>query len=152
MINNVKKKFLWMLFAVLAIAFGSILYVFNLKFADAKSEPSLFSVSAPALIEEFTKDADAANQKYVEKIVTVNGNVTSKEIVDSIVNIKMEDNLTGNYIIFAFQDQYMKEAKQIEQGDKVAIKGSCSGGIYSEILESVSISFKRCTLMSKENQ
>ena len=146
MINNVKKKFLWIAFVVLAIAAGSILYVFNLKFADSKNESSLYIVTAPTLLKEFANDADAANRKYVEKIVSVKGNVTSKEVIESSVNIKMEDSLTGNYIIFAFQDQYMKEAKQIQTGDEVAIKGSCSGGIYSEILESVSISFKRCTL------
>ena len=53
---------------------------------------------------------------------------------------------TGSYVIFAFQSQHLAEAKSIKQGDDVSIKGSCSGGAYSEILEAEFITFKRCAL------
>ena len=87
-----------------------------------------------------------ANKKYAEKIITVNGRVTETESADTTINIKMIDSLTDAYIIFAFQEQHLKEAKQLKEGDSVSIKGSCSGGIYSNILETEFVTFKRCTV------
>lgn len=144
-----RKKVMITLFVLLALGIGGIVYVFNLKYADSKEEAADFTVNATTFINEFATENTLANKKYTEKIVAVSGRVSSTEQADTTVNIKIEDSLTGNYIIFAFQNQYLKEAKQINEGDSVIVKGSCSGGIYSEILESASVSFKRCTLMEK---
>ncbi len=144
-----RKKVFITLFVLLALGIAGIVYVFNLKYADSKKETADFTVNASTFINEFAGDNTLANKKYSEKIISVSGRVSSTEQADTTINIKMEDSTTGNYIIFAFQNQYLKEAKQINEGDSVVIKGSCSGGIYSEILESSSVSFKRCTLMEK---
>jgi hypothetical protein len=58
----------------------------------------------------------------------------------------MKDTTTGSYAIFAFQQNHMAEAKALKPGDKVTIKGSCSDGVYSEILGTYFISFKRSTV------
>jgi hypothetical protein len=58
----------------------------------------------------------------------------------------MKDTTTGSYLIFAFQDKDMTEAKKLKPGDHIIIKGSCSDGIYSEILGTYFISFKRSTV------
>ena len=62
------------------------------------------------------------------------------------MNIKFVDTTSGSYAIFAFQEQHIAETKTVKVGDSVSIKGSCSGGILSEILGTESITFKRCTL------
>jgi hypothetical protein len=98
------------------------------------------------LINEFQQNDSLANAKYADKILTVNGRVSATEKVDSTVNIKMEDENTGAYIIFAFQPQDATTATKFEAGDSVSIKGSCSGGIYSQILETQAITFKRCAI------
>ena len=72
--------------------------------------------------------------------------VFETEAADTTINIKMMDTLTDAYIIFAFQQEHLKEAKQLKVGDNVSIKGSCSGGAYSQILETEFVTFKRCTL------
>jgi len=58
----------------------------------------------------------------------------------------MADTASGSYIIFAFQQQHRGEAKKIKMGDMVSIKGSCSGGAYSHMLETEYIAFKRCAV------
>ena len=80
------------------------------------------------------------------KIISVNGTVTSVEPTDSTVNIKLADTASGSYAIFNFQQKNLAETKTIKQGDKVTIKGYCSGGVYSDILEAEFISFTRCVL------
>ena len=106
-----------------------------------------YSVEAIPFIKEFEKDYKLANKKYAEKIITVKGTVTATEPADTTMNVKMTDTTTGSYLIFAFQEQHMAAAKDLKEGDNVVIKGSCSDGVYSEILGTYFISFKRSTVM-----
>ena len=125
---------------------AAVWYIFNEKFEDTKEQKADFTVHAMDLLNEFQQADSTANKKYAEKIIVVNGRVTATEPADTTINIKMEDTLTGSYIIFAFQQQHLAEAKKIQAGDSISIKGSCSGGIYSNILETEFVTFKRCTL------
>ncbi len=140
------KKIIIIAVTILLIACCSIWYVFTVKFTDTVREKTDYAVNVIVLINEFKKNDSLANKKYTEKIIAVTGVVTEIEMADSTVNIKMADTTTGSYTIFAFQQQHLAEAKTINVGDKVTIKGSCSGGTYSQILETEYIVFKRCAL------
>ena len=118
---------------ILLLAVAWIWYVFNEKYADTTQITPAFSVTALDLIHEFEKNDSLANKKYAEKIMVVSGEVSEVEGVDSTVNIKMADSTSGSYVIFAFQQQDKVLAEKIKSGDKVSIKGSCSGGAYSKI-------------------
>ena len=130
---------------VLAGCIG-IYLIFTQKFEDTGKQVAAYTIAANDLIKEFQQNDSIANKKYAEKIVLVNGKIAETEAADTTVNIKMIDTLTGSYIIFAFQQQHLKEAKELKQGDMVSIKGSCSGGAFSKILETEFISFKRCAI------
>ena len=130
---------------VIAIV-GVMWYVFTQKFTDTIKEKADFTLTALDLIKEFNANDKLANKKYAEKIIIVTGVVSEVENADTTVNIKIADSTTGSYAIFAFQQQNLQEAKTIKEGDKVSIKGSCSGGAYSQILETEFITFKRCVL------
>ena len=122
-------------------------YIATEKFADTKDREAAFSVNAIDFIREFRKDDSVSNKKYREKIISVNGRVSELESPDSAtVNIKFIDTTTGDYTIFAFQEQYLSEAKSVKVGDSVSVKGSCSGSIYSDLLDAYNIGFIRCTL------
>jgi type II secretory pathway pseudopilin PulG len=141
-----KRKNIVVAIIIIALAgAGVVWYLFTEKFGDTNREEANFTVTATALINEFKKNDTAANKKYAEKIITVTGIVTSIEPADTALNLKMADS-TGSYVIFAFQQQHIAEAKTIRQGDRISVKGSCSGGAYSEILETEFITFKRCAL------
>ncbi len=131
---------------LLVIGGIALWYIFTEKFNDTSKETAAYTVNAMDLIKEFQDNDSASNIKYAEKIITVNGKITETEPADTTINIKMRDTLTDAYIIFAFQQQHLREAKQLKVGDSVSIKGSCSGGIYSKILETEFITFKRCTV------
>ena len=131
---------------ILLLAVAWIWYVFNEKYADTTQITPAFSVTALDLIHEFEKNDSLANKKYAEKIMVVSGEVSEVEGVDSTVNIKMADSTSGSYVIFAFQKQDIGLVKKIKLGEKVSIKGSCSGGAFSKILETEFITFKRCAI------
>ncbi len=141
-----KKLLLAGLILVLAGA-GIYWYVATEKFTATKERKAAYTVNALDFIREFRQDDSAANLKYRDKIITVNGTVSELESPDtSTVNIKFIDTTTGDYAIFAFQEQYLSEAKGVKVGDSVSVKGSCSGSSFSSILEAYFIPFKRSTL------
>ena len=126
---------------------GAVYFYFaTLTHDDTANLKVDYTVEAIPFIKEFEKDYEAANKKYAEKIISVKGIVTATEPADTSINIKMTDTVTGSYLIFAFQDQHMAKAKNLKPGDEAVIKGSCSDGIYSEILGTYFISFKRSTI------
>lgn len=144
--NPLFKKILYGILVIALLGAGGIWYIFSEKFSDTSEIKADFTVNALDLIHEFEKNDSLANKKYTEKTIVVNGMVSEVEAADTTVNIKMVDTTSGAYVIFAFQQQHREEAKKIKEGDKVAIKGSCSGGAYSKILETEYITFKRCAL------
>jgi RecJ-like exonuclease len=144
--KNRVRKILIIGAVLLTAAVGTAWYIFTDSFTDTAKEKAAYTFNALDFIKEFQQNDSAPNKKYAEQIITINGRVTEVEQADTTVNIKMADTSTGSYVIFAFQQQDVANVKKIKQGDSVSIKGSCSGGIYSEILETEFISFKRCSI------
>jgi hypothetical protein len=146
------KKTSWVKKIVIAIIALSLVlgaaywYIFNDKFADTTERKAEFTVSADSFIQEFESNDSVANKKYADKIVAVSGRVSELEAADSTINVKFSNSLTGSYIIFDFQAQHAAEAKSLKIGDSITVKGSCSGSIYSKLLKTQFISFKRAAL------
>ena len=140
------KKWLIAIFVLLLAGGAVIWWLFTLKYDDTATVKADYTVNEPEFIKEFQQNMTVANKKYSEKIIVVNGTVSEIEMADTTANIKMIDTVTNAYVIFAFQQQHLNEAKQIKKGDKVSIKGSCSNGSFSNILETEYITFKRCAV------
>jgi signal peptidase I len=140
------KKILLIGFILLVIGAIVTYFIFTDSYADTKTKAAAFTVNANSFIKEFEQNDSLANKKYAEQLIVVKGIVSEIEPADTSVNIKMIDTVTNAYINFAFQDASINEAKSLKVGDSVFIKGSCSGGAYSDILETEYITFKRCTL------
>ncbi len=121
----------------------------NDTFEDSKNIKADFETDAASLIKSFETNNADANKKYREKNIAISGRVATIEIADTTANIKMADTLTGSYIIFAMQRKDAATAKTLKKGDSVLIKGFCSGGEYSDILEATSINFQRAVLEKK---
>src|SRR4026208_58641 len=141
-----KKVLKWLLIgggALLLTGIAIYFYYATRTHDDTATLEVDYTVEAIPFIKEFEKSYQAANKKYAEKIIAVKGPVTATEAADTTMNVKMTDTTTGSYLIFAFQDQHMAEAKGLKEGNDVVIKGSCSDGVYSEILGTYFISFKR---------
>jgi flagellar basal body-associated protein FliL len=143
--NRIKKILIIGLILFVA-AVGVAWYMYTNTFSDTSKEKAAYTFNALDFIAAFQQNDSTANKKYAEQIITINGRVTAIEQADTTVNIKMADTITGSYVIFAFQQQDAANVKKVKQGDSVSIKGSCSGGVYSDILQTEFITFKRCSI------
>ena len=143
------KNALFAFLLVVLLAGGAFWYIMNETFDDTAATQSAYTVSAQDLINAYQTNDSLANAAYREQIITVQGRVTEVEAADTTVNIKFTDPVTGSYLIFDFQSQHVADAKVLQAGDSVAIKGSCSGNIYSQLRKAHMISFKRSVLVAK---
>ena len=146
---NWKKKIAIGLGVGIVLAGAAYWYIMNEKFEDTASTESAYTVQAMELIDAFQMADSTANATYSEKILTVNGRISEVEAADTTVNIKFINANTGSYLIFDFQASDVADAKVLQVGDSVSIKGSCSGSIYSQLRKAHMISFKRSTLIKK---
>ena len=147
-----RRFFKWLLLSgviLLLSAIGIYFYYTTLKYEDTTKVKAEFIVEALPFIKSFTENDSLANKKYTEKIVIVSGKISAIEAADTSLNIKFIDSATGSYAIFAFQKQHLDQVRALQKEDSVAIKGSCSGGVFSEILGTIFITFKRCVLEKK---
>ena len=142
-----KRKILWISGGLVVTMAGVYIYYATLTHPDMLSVPADYKVDAISFIKEFHADQNMANQKYTERNIEVSGTVSVIEKADSAINVKMIDSATGSYLIFAFQDEHLKEAVTIREGQRTSIKGSCSGGVHSSILGTTFIAFKRSVLV-----
>lgn len=150
--GNWLKKFAWIIIGPV-MAFASYKlgekYVMAETFTSTNNIKADFTVNANDLIREFISNDTAANNKYREKIIVVNGKTTQVErLSDSTTTIQFADS-TGSYIVFSFEKEQYEQVKEIKTGEEVSLKGSCSGSIHSEILGTTAITFKRATLNKK---
>ncbi len=111
-----------------------------------------YTISATEMLNEFISSDSLANEKYREKIIVVNGNVSQIDRTSDSTTIIRFDDPAGSYIAFSFDKDQYELVKNIKAGDPVSLKGSCSGSIYSEILETTAINFKRSILNKNKNQ
>lgn len=104
-----------------------------------------FTLSAQALIQEFVANDSAANKKYTNKILAIDGQIAELNISDSTASVSFADS-TGSYAIFDFEKEQVPAVKKLAVGDKLRIKALCSGGIFSELLSTETISFKHAII------
>ncbi|WP_417591773.1 OB-fold protein [Owenweeksia hongkongensis] len=119
-----KKGILVIVVLVLLGGVGAYFYVFNKPHRDPSSETASYQISAEEIVSDFRNNQEAANEKYVDKVVEVSG--TAMEITDSYI---IMDNVL-NCTILAGHD-----VSGIQAGDEITIKGRVIA--FDDLLEEV---------------
>lgn len=148
-LNSWPNKWGWKVFFVVAPLALSF-FAFNQikesqvseKTAATDSLKATFNKDALQLIHEFVTADSASNAAYREQVMVIEGLVSELNATDSTATLSMADS-TGSYVIFDFEKTAAKSVQSFQVGDRVKVKGVCSGSIYSDILETHTISFKQ---------
>lgn len=138
-----------LLAAGLGIGGGIAYYLITEKFENTALVKAAHTVTALQFLKEFQANDSLANATYRDKVVELKGRVSTIEWADTSANIKMEAVGSGDYLIFDFQREDAEKTEALQQGDSVSIRASCSGSVFSRILNTRSIQFKRAALIQK---
>lgn len=129
-----KKIILLSLLAALITGISISFYLYNKPHQGISDKSPEFKLDAKVLVADFDKDEKKANEKYLGKVVQVQG----------FVSEKTKDN-NGNYnltlqgadlagIGCEFDPNYTESVASIKEGQQVTIKGICTGVLMDVVL------------------
>jgi hypothetical protein len=97
----------------------------------AREKPA-FVLTVAELAQDFSRDAHAAEVKYLDKVLQVSGTVSTKE-VDAYNNVNLFFTTDEAEVQVSFLGGDNTEAADMEQGDQVALKGNYTGYSIDDI-------------------
>jgi len=113
-------------------------YIFRKSDDSVASKNAYYTIEAVDLLNSFETDETSANKKYLDKVIEVTG------IVDNFVTTKTETNVylrqpgkTSGIMCSFNTSEFQKQP--IKSGDRVKIKGICSGYLLDVVLNKCSL-------------
>lgn len=126
----------WLKISLIGFVIGLIcaFVVYKVMYRPVKEIESFkvnLSIDGGALVDEFIKDPQNANEKYLEKVLEVSGIVHKIEVSDSSLTILFDDG--KDYIIsMSVNEKNTEKAKQLKVGDLTALIGQYNGYIEGD--------------------
>lgn len=116
-------------------------YLFNKKPADVRTLPDKYELTAYTLMNDFNKDETAANKKYLDKVIAVQGKVSDVKLEPSTgqATVILDSGDPMAAITCSFYDDEAGSLKEIKQGQEIVVKGKCTGKLMDVILNKCSI-------------
>lgn len=138
-----------LLFAV-ALAALYVYWEYNRTHKDTLDLNADYSVTASDLLKEFEWDESATSKKYWDKVVLVDGYV--KELTKDdrgVYSVVLGDTGSMSAVRCSMDSIHNKDAGNIKQGNRIAMKGICSG-FTSDALLGSDVVLVRCVVQARE--
>lgn len=135
--KNIIRYIVLPLLLVLAAAAYYIYREYNRTHKDTTRLKPDYSVSATELLKEFETSEQAANKKYWDKVLRVEGMVKDLTRDDKgFYSIILGDTSSLSSVRCSVDSAHGAEAAALKKGTVVAVKGICSGFNADELLGS----------------
>jgi hypothetical protein len=128
------KKIILSTFLALLTGLGFAYYLYNKPHQGISDETPAFSLNAETLVSEYDRDEKKANSKYLGKIVEVMGVIAEKtKDKKGNFNVTLQGpDLAG--IGCEFEQKLQDKLTSLKEGQKVKIKGICTGVLMDVVL------------------
>ena len=134
---NVKKSNVMRIlkYGFLLAAIGAItgFYLYNKPVKSTSAKNSDLVVQSQDLFAAYERNEIDANRKYLNKVVSVVGNISSMTKEDNNDIITLETG-TGMFGIVCKMEQGEMAKQQLKAGDSVKLKGVCTGMLMDAVL------------------
>ena len=128
-----KKIFLFTLIVIIAAGGFYTYKEYNRTNKDLKNAKADVNTDVTSLIAAFEKDSASANKQFVDKLVAVTGNVKAIDTNGNPVVIALGESGQMSSVQCSMDSTYGDEYKVIKEGDRLTIKGICTGGRTEEM-------------------
>ncbi len=135
-----KKNILIGLVIAAIVGGGYGYYQWNKPHRDMASAKADMSLEAKVIYDEFTADENAANTKYLDKVIQVKGVVasTDKQEGSTVITLDTGDPMGG--VVCELDALAKHEKTEFQAGEEVVFKGTCSGKLSD-------VQLSRCVLV-----
>ncbi len=129
-----KKKIILSLSIIIIAGVSYGIYLFNMPRQSVSKEAPDFQLESAAIVSEYEKDENSANQKFNGKVVEVTGIVAekSKDEQGKLNVILQGEDIAG--IGCVFEPAAQLKAATLAEGQEVKIKGICTGILMDVVM------------------
>lgn len=99
---------------------------------DMEKTSADYSLTAEALFDSFEQDEQVAEEKYLDKILSIKGTIREITSGEDSRNLVLETNDMLSGVICEFLDPSVLD--DLEEGQTVEVKGICSGKLMDVII------------------
>ena len=132
---------------ILAVTIFFAYKEYNRKHDDITDMSAAYSLTSDEICAAFFSNEKAANEKYLDKVLKVNGTVKSVDTDDRGSNTIVLGNENLKISVRCCLDSsHNAEASGISKGDHLVVKGICTGFNADELLGS-DVILNRCTII-----
>ena len=131
------KKILVPLAILALIGAGIGYYMYNKPVESLKHKKADVSTSADQLLTEYEADEKTANEKYLGKVVEVNGRITGITNEEGKNKVILETSSPMASVICEMEESM--NMSDLKAGDNVKVKGMCTGYLSDVILVQSSV-------------
>lgn len=131
-------KKLFLLALIIAIVAGAVgYYMYNKPPEGVSGKKPAYEVTPAALLADFQNNEEAANAKYLGKVVQLNGTIL--EIIpgeDMVMQVILDTgDLMARVSCMMAEDHNKFLERKLKKGDTVSIKGYCTGVIMDVVVD-----------------
>ena len=130
------KKIIYFVISIVIIAIVAGLYIWNKPHRNIASAKEDYSISAEEFYKEYSANEEAANKKYLNKIISVNGKISEIQLENANEpTLALKTTEDGITVSCGFDSKRLKDLKSLKTGDLVKIKGKCDGlGMFGIVI------------------
>lgn len=133
-IKSMKAKKIILTLLILGLIGAFVAYkIYNKPHVDVAETSSDISLKATKIVDDFSSDENAANKKYLDKIVEVSGSISSIKTENETVIIALEGNDFGNVLCY-LSEESRTEINSLKEGQQIKLKGICTGFLLDVVL------------------
>jgi uncharacterized protein YpmB len=139
-----KRKKTLIAFVILICTLVVFVYAYKeyyRKPADLSSVKPVAVTDANSLVASYENDEEKANRAYLGNPVDVTGvisDITNQK--DTLINIMLGNSDELHRVSCLINGKYIKKVKQLKPGDKVTLRGICTGYLMD-------VELNRCVLI-----
>lgn len=120
-----RKKYFLVAGIIWLVLIGIGLYLYNKPHTSTASERPDVTINAADLYGQYQRDENAANKKFLDKIILVKGKIADIQHGGNSTSVQLEGNAGGGVNCSLSANE--KESNLPAKGATVSIKGKCSG-------------------------
>ncbi|MDP3357752.1 MAG: hypothetical protein Q8S41_00260 [Lutibacter sp.] len=115
---------------LIIISLFFIINLYNKPFIDIKKSNPELEVTAQEILDDYLADEYSANEKYVDNLIQIKGEIAEISFDKGISIITLKDRSGFSSIICHMLPETNLNVLKLKKGSQITIKGVCTGYLF----------------------